>query len=167
MRILIGLLLTCTTSFGQIPVRVLKDSTLLRVADRVLDSLQMAPQAEGVLTFEVENLNVEQLGTEVADKRFGKVWKYEQIASFDLMVRYQRNGIHFDFHTPDFYFNYRGCFIFVFLGSEYLAKPDSRTKKQIRQMLKGRIEYDATSISPTFWFKVNGSNFRILSPHNP
>ena len=149
---------------SQVPRVNIRDSILIVITNRILDSANVVNGQGRVLSLRILDLSVEQVQNEVPHERLGKINRVRELANYNLVASVQSNYVYLNYHRPDFYFLHRGCLIFVFLGGDLFMTVDDQYKKQIKRLFKEQGYYVEKANQVLFWLAVKGDEYKFISP---
>jgi hypothetical protein len=153
-KLLFGIIIAHFNCCAQIPEKVIKDKTLLKLVDAFVDSLNTNDQ--GVITLELSEINITNDVHEEFDPQRGKIIVNKEIYNYKVRAVFQLNMRHFKYHVPSFYFKHRDRFVFVYSIVEKLIEPSDKDVNSLLKMLKGELHESGTYLCPTWWINVEG-----------
>lgn len=162
------LLFVSTTCFGQLPEVILKDSILIEITKKVLDSLHKSSQETvKVINYSISNLNEYYIEKDAREEKFGgQVMKIERFTDFNLVVGLPTDPKVFEYAKPDCYFSYEGVVFFVYLGGSSLFKYTKKEKARLVKLISP-LRSSFSNSPRYFCLEVKNKKFRFLPTVTP
>lgn len=165
----VSLLTISNLAFAQLPEVTLKDSILIKITEKVLDSIRVSTKEKiNIINYGISNLRDYQTEKKLTEEKFGmQAIKVEKFTDFDLVVGFPTNPKVFEFAKPDCYFSYEGVLFFVYLGGESLFKYTKKEKSQVMKMAKSLQSTSISNPPADFWIEVRSKNFKFIPTLTP